>query len=66
MLPNFTTTRSAVPPPASIVSIHGAVGDKVAVGAELVVIETEADAEQKAEAKPAAAAAMANSLSCSR
>ncbi|MGH8672708.1 MAG: dihydrolipoamide acetyltransferase family protein [Burkholderiales bacterium] len=38
-----------IPAPVSgtVVSIHGAIGDKVAVGAELVVIETEAGAEKR-------------------
>jgi 2-oxoisovalerate dehydrogenase E2 component (dihydrolipoyl transacylase) len=47
-----------LPAPVSgtIVSIHGAVGDKIAVGSELVVIETAAAAEQKAEIKPIAVA----------
>ena len=57
-LVDVTTEKAIVELPApvagTIVSIHGEVGDKVAVGAELVIIETEA-VEQKAEAKPAAA-----------
>jgi len=58
-LVDVTTEKAIVELPApvsgTIISLHGDVGDKVAVGAELVIIETEA-VEQKAEVKPAAAA----------
>ncbi|MGH8674218.1 MAG: dihydrolipoamide acetyltransferase family protein [Burkholderiales bacterium] len=47
-----------IPAPVSgiVVSIHGAVGDKIAVGSELAVIETEAGAAEKTELKPKAEA----------
>jgi 2-oxoisovalerate dehydrogenase E2 component (dihydrolipoyl transacylase) len=57
-LVDVTTDKAVVeiPAPASgiVVSIHGAVGEKVAVGSELVVIETQA--EIPAGPKPSAAA----------
>src|SRR5258706_9438645 len=59
-LVDVTTEKAIVELPApvsgTIVSIQGAVGDKVAVGSELVVIETEATAEEKAPAQPKVAA----------
>src|SRR5688572_21698532 len=72
---DMTTDKAIVeiPAPASgtVLSLHGSVGDKVAVGSELVVIETEtetkpetktetkteAKTETKTEAKTAVAAA---------
>lgn len=52
-LVDVTTDKAIVeiPAPASgvVVSVHGAVGEKVAVGAELVVIETEAQTGGEAE-----------------
>jgi 2-oxoisovalerate dehydrogenase E2 component (dihydrolipoyl transacylase) len=64
-LVDVTTDKAIVeiPAPASgtVVSIHGAVGDKVPVGCELVVIETEAEthSESPPVAAPAAASAAA-------
>ena len=59
-LVDVTTEKAIVELPApvagTIVSIHGEVGDKVAVGSELVVIETAAVAEEKAPAKATVAA----------
>ncbi len=53
-LVDVTTDKAIVEIPApafgEVVSIHGAVGEKVAVGAELVVIETGAPAGVEAEA----------------
>jgi 2-oxoisovalerate dehydrogenase E2 component (dihydrolipoyl transacylase) len=50
-LADVTTDKAIVeiPSPVSgtVVSVHGAVGDKIAVGSELVVIETEAAAVEK-------------------
>ena len=55
-LVEVTTEKAIVELPApvagTIVSIHGGVGDKIAVGSELVVIETEAAVEKKEEAAP--------------
>jgi 2-oxoisovalerate dehydrogenase E2 component (dihydrolipoyl transacylase) len=56
-LVDVTTDKAIVeiPSPVSgtVVSVHGAVGEKVAVGSELVVIETEAAAVEKpARAEP--------------
>lgn len=63
-LVDMTTDKAIVelPAPASgiVVSIHGAVGDKVPVGAELVVIETEAEAAAHPERAPVAAPAAAS------
>jgi 2-oxoisovalerate dehydrogenase E2 component (dihydrolipoyl transacylase) len=61
-LVDVTTDKAVVeiPAPASgiVVSIHGAVGEKVAVGSELAVIETEAEPHPQAApvATPTAAA----------
>lgn len=56
-LVDVTTDKTIVeiPAPASgiVLSIHGNVGEKVAVGSEIVVIETDAKADAPAEAKPA-------------
>src|SRR5436190_9067671 len=56
LLVEVTTEKAIVELPApvagTVVSIHGAVGDKIAVGSELVVIETEAVAEKKEKAAP--------------
>ena len=53
-LADVTTDKAIVeiPSPVSgtVVSIHGGVGEKVAVGSELVVIETEAAAAEKPRA----------------
>jgi 2-oxoisovalerate dehydrogenase E2 component (dihydrolipoyl transacylase) len=53
-LVDVTTEKAIVELPApvsgTIISIHGAVGDKIAVGSDLVVIETETIVEQKAPA----------------
>jgi 2-oxoisovalerate dehydrogenase E2 component (dihydrolipoyl transacylase) len=43
-----------------VVSVHGAVGEKIAVGSELVVIETEAAVEKKTEHKPKDEAVLAS------
>ena len=55
-LVEVTTEKAIVELPApvagTVVSIHGAVGDKIAVGSELMVIETEAVVEKKAETAP--------------
>jgi 2-oxoisovalerate dehydrogenase E2 component (dihydrolipoyl transacylase) len=58
-LVDVTTDKAIVEIPApvagTVVSIHGAVGEKIAVGSELVVIETEAAAVEKpkpAQAQP--------------
>jgi 2-oxoisovalerate dehydrogenase E2 component (dihydrolipoyl transacylase) len=60
-LVDVTTDKAIVeiPAPASgtVLSIHGAVGEKVAVGSELVVIETQVGTQPGA--KPAAAPAVA-------
>ena len=56
VLVEVTTEKAIVELPApvagTVVSIHGAVGDKIAVGSELVVIETEATAAKKEESAP--------------
>src|SRR5436190_16043567 len=56
VLVEVTTEKAIVELPApvagTVVSIHGAVGDKIAVGSELVVIETEAAAAKKEESAP--------------
>ena len=58
-LVDVTTDKAIVeiPAPASgnVVSIHGTVGEKVAVGSELVVIETETETLPRAEPQPKAA-----------
>src|SRR5688572_11242750 len=58
-LVDVTTDKAVVeiPSPASgtVVSIHGAVGDKVPVGSELVVIETDARTHPEPSAAPAKA-----------
>jgi 2-oxoisovalerate dehydrogenase E2 component (dihydrolipoyl transacylase) len=58
-LVDVTTDKAVVeiPSPASgtVVSIHGAVGDKVPVGSELVVIETEAETHSEPSPAPARA-----------
>ena len=77
-LVDVTTEKAIVELPApvsgTVVSIHGAVGDKIGVGSELVVIETaaaagkepraapalEARAETKVEARPKTAVALAS------
>ena len=60
-LVDVTTDKAIVeiPAPASgnVVSIHGAVGEKVAVGSELVVIETETETRAGATSAPAPAPA---------
>ena len=63
-LVDVTTDKAVVeiPAPASgiVVSIHGAVGEKVGIGSELAVIETEADTP--AGRQPSAAAQPARTL----
>jgi 2-oxoisovalerate dehydrogenase E2 component (dihydrolipoyl transacylase) len=60
-LVDVTTDKAVVeiPAPASgiVVSIHGAVGEKVAVGSELVVIETDAETRADVETPAPAVAA---------
>jgi len=55
-LVEVTTEKAIVELPApvagTVISIHGAVGDTIAVGSELVVIETEAVAAKKEESAP--------------
>jgi 2-oxoisovalerate dehydrogenase E2 component (dihydrolipoyl transacylase) len=54
------TDKAAVEVPApvsgTVVSVHGAAGDKIAVGSPLIVFETAAAAAAPADAKPAEAA----------
>ena len=60
------TVELPAPVGGTVVAIHGAVGEKRAVGSELVVLETEAEAEAAEAAKaphPPAAAAAGPSLS---
>jgi 2-oxoisovalerate dehydrogenase E2 component (dihydrolipoyl transacylase) len=60
-LVDVTTDKTIVeiPAPASgtVLSIHGAVGEKVAVGSELVVIETQAETQRQAPSAAAPAVA---------